>query len=138
MPVLFTLDLAIIGLLLGAIAAAASWRLPRGLNLLRGRSRCPRCDEPLRRRDIVPVLSWFLLGARCRNCRLPVSARYPLIETCCGIAGGVLGAGLSGSWIGLAVVLVGGAALLLAIRRRWASVSSEMTAGEGEGSGAPA
>jgi prepilin signal peptidase PulO-like enzyme (type II secretory pathway) len=119
---IFTLDIAVIGLLIGAIAAAASWRVPRGMNLLKGRSRCPKCDTPLRRRDIVPVLSWFALRGRCHTCRAPVSARYPTIESGFGIAGGLVGAGLVGSWMAGVIVLVLGGLLLWAIQHTAAAV----------------
>ena len=55
-------------------------RLPKGRSLLRPPSSCPRCGARIRWYDNVPVLSWILLRGRCRNCGLPISPRYPVVE----------------------------------------------------------
>ena len=70
---------ALLGLVFGSFASAASWRLPKGLSLL-GRSACPHCQTPLRPGDLLPLLSWLLQRGRCRHCGQAISARYPLIE----------------------------------------------------------
>jgi leader peptidase (prepilin peptidase)/N-methyltransferase len=44
------------------------------------RSRCPSCQAPIAWYDNLPVLSWLLLGARCRHCKAPISPMYPLVE----------------------------------------------------------
>jgi leader peptidase (prepilin peptidase)/N-methyltransferase len=52
-----------------------------GLSSLKpARSFCPHCRAAIAWRDNIPVLSWLLLGRRCRACRAPISARYPLVE----------------------------------------------------------
>lgn len=43
-------------------------------------SRCPKCGQRLRWYDNVPVVSWLVLGGKCRSCRTPISPQYPLIE----------------------------------------------------------
>lgn len=43
-------------------------------------SRCPRCGVRLKIYDNVPILGWMWLRGRCRNCRLPISVRYPIVE----------------------------------------------------------
>jgi leader peptidase (prepilin peptidase)/N-methyltransferase len=48
--------------------------------VVRPRSRCPRCGTSLKPWDNIPVLSWMLLGGKCRSCRLPISPMYPLVE----------------------------------------------------------
>jgi leader peptidase (prepilin peptidase) / N-methyltransferase len=55
------------------------WRLPRQ-QTLGGRSQCPQCDHVLTARDLVPVVSFFVSGRRCRHCRQAVSWRYVVIE----------------------------------------------------------
>ena len=70
--------------LLAAIAAAwARVAHPR-------RSHCPHCGAAIGARDNVPVLSFLLLGGRCRSCRAPIAWRYPLVEA----ANGTMWAGL--------------------------------------------
>jgi leader peptidase (prepilin peptidase) / N-methyltransferase len=68
------------GLLAGSFLNVVAWRLPRGESLLLPGSHCPGCEHPVRPYDNVPVLSWLVLRGRCRDCRAPISARYPLVE----------------------------------------------------------
>jgi len=53
----------------------------------KGRSFCPRCNNTLLARDLVPLVSFGLLGGRCRFCGAKISWRYPIIEA----LGGMLG-----------------------------------------------
>lgn len=71
---------ALAGLAFGSFASALSYRLPRGMDVVSDRSRCPRCQAVLAARDLLPLLSWILAGGRCRHCRAPISWRYPAIE----------------------------------------------------------
>ena len=76
---------AVIGAVFGSFLNVVAYRLPRGESLSRPRSRCPGCLTPVRPYDNVPVLSWLLLRGRCRACREPISARYPLVEAGTGL-----------------------------------------------------
>ncbi len=78
--VFLILGCAFIGLLIGSFLNVVIWRLPRGESLARPPSSCPRCHARIRPRDNVPVVSWLLLGGRCRDCKEPVSIRYPAVE----------------------------------------------------------
>jgi leader peptidase (prepilin peptidase)/N-methyltransferase len=49
------------------------------------RSACPTCKEPIAFYDNVPVLSWLILGGRCRHCKSKISPRYLLIELLTGV-----------------------------------------------------
>ncbi len=68
------------GLLVGSFANVCVHRLPRGRSIVWPASSCPVCSAPIRPSDNVPVLGWLLLGGFCRNCRQPISLRYPLVE----------------------------------------------------------
>ena len=72
--------LAIFGLVVGSFLGAYTFRYPRGISVLRGRSFCPKCKKNLAWHDNIPVLSFLLLKGRCRNCSKSISLRYPLIE----------------------------------------------------------
>ena len=71
---------ALAGLALGSFLNVVIHRLPRGEGIARPGSRCPGCEDADRPCDNVPVLSWLLLRGRCRHCRTPIPARYPLVE----------------------------------------------------------
>jgi len=49
-------------------------------DLIRPRSACPACKAPITALQNIPVISWLLLKGRCASCRVPISARYPLVE----------------------------------------------------------
>ncbi len=70
----------VIGLVVGSFLNVVIWRLPRGENLSKPRSRCPKCNTMIRWFDNIPVLSWLMLGGRCRGCKVRISARYPFVE----------------------------------------------------------
>ena len=69
------------GAIVGSFANVCIHRLPRGASVVQPGSRCPACGAPIAFYDNVPVVSWLVLGGRCRRCRAPISARYPLVET---------------------------------------------------------
>ena len=55
------------------------------LSILHGRSMCPNCRHTLAAKDLVPVLSWLSLKGRCRYCRKPIAAQYPIVELITGL-----------------------------------------------------
>lgn len=73
------------GLLIGSFLNVCIYRFPRDLSIVRPRSFCPECEKPIAWYDNVPLLSYFLLRRRCRHCRAPIPARYPLVEALTGI-----------------------------------------------------
>ncbi|OFZ53102.1 MAG: hypothetical protein A2428_16835 [Bdellovibrionales bacterium RIFOXYC1_FULL_54_43] len=68
------------GLIVGSFLNVVVVRLPQGRSIVRPRSRCPNCDKEIRWWDNIPILSYLLLHGRCRECRTPISIRYPTIE----------------------------------------------------------
>jgi leader peptidase (prepilin peptidase) / N-methyltransferase len=72
--------MATLGALIGSFGNVVVHRWPRGESVVWPRSRCPRCGHELSPLELVPVLSWLALRARCRSCGLPISARYPIVE----------------------------------------------------------
>ena len=106
---------AVVGLVIGSFLNVVAYRAPRGLSLSHPASFCPECRVPIAGRDNVPLVSWLLLGGRCRHCRVRIPFRYPAVEAITGIAF-VVGAlvvrpldGVPGFWI-LAATLVAVAA----------------------------
>ena len=74
-----------LGATIGSFLNVVIYRMPRGLNIVRPRSRCPVCATPVALRDNIPVLSWLLLRGRCRCCAAPISPRYLLVEIAVGL-----------------------------------------------------
>lgn len=70
----------VIGAMTGSFLNVCIYRLPLGRSVIRPRSSCPACGALIRAYDNVPLLSFVLLRGRCRDCRAPVSWRYPAIE----------------------------------------------------------
>src|SRR5262245_5778597 len=75
----------ILGSCLGSFLNVCIYRIPRGMSLLRPRSRCPHCGSAIRARHNVPILGWLALRGRCRGCRDAISPRYPAIELAVGL-----------------------------------------------------
>jgi leader peptidase (prepilin peptidase)/N-methyltransferase len=71
---------AVLGAIFGSFFNVVAYRLPRRESLSRPRSRCPRCETPIKPYDNVPILSWLALRGKCRACGTRISARYPLVE----------------------------------------------------------
>ena len=73
------------GLCLGSFLNVCIHRLPKGESVVRPRSRCPRCGRPIAAYDNVPLVSYLLLGGRCRACRARISPVYPVVEAATGV-----------------------------------------------------
>jgi len=72
------------GLVIGSFLTVVVERVPRQESIVAPRSRCPSCGAQIRSRDNIPVLSYVLLGGRCRSCGTRISPVYPLIELATG------------------------------------------------------
>lgn len=71
---------AVLGLVVGSFLTVCVHRIPLGQSMSRPRSRCPECGRTLGPADLIPVISYTLMGGRCRSCRTPVSPMYPAVE----------------------------------------------------------
>jgi len=79
-----TIIVFILGAAMGSFANVVICRLPRGESIIHPGSRCPSCGASIRWFDNIPILSYFVLRARCRSCGAPISFRYPLVEALTG------------------------------------------------------
>ena len=73
------------GAAMGSFANVLIYRLPMGLSIVSPGSRCPSCSAQIRWFDNIPIVSYFILGGRCRGCRTTISPRYPLVEALSGL-----------------------------------------------------
>ena len=76
------------GLAFGSFINAYVWRSYQSqkkknkdkLSVWNGRSICPECRHTLSAIDLIPIVSWIMLGGKCRYCKKPISIQYPLVE----------------------------------------------------------
>jgi leader peptidase (prepilin peptidase)/N-methyltransferase len=83
---IFASAIFFLGLAFGSFLNVCIYRLPLGLSVVKPRSLCPRCQHPIAFFDNIPLLSWLILGGRCRQCKAAISVRYLFIEL---LTGGV-------------------------------------------------
>ncbi len=104
-----------LGLALGSFANVCIHRLPKDESVVFPRSYCPACNSRVRGWDNIPVVSYILLGGKCRDCKEPISKRYPAIEivTASLIALGFFRFGVS--WEFLIFVVLGPALVIITV-----------------------
>lgn len=71
---------AVLGLCVGSFLNVVIYRVPLGMSIAMPPSHCPKCGERIRWYDNIPVLSYIILGGKCRHCKEPISVRYTLVE----------------------------------------------------------
>jgi leader peptidase (prepilin peptidase)/N-methyltransferase len=72
--------IVLFGLAWGSFLNVVIYRLPRGQSLMWPPSSCPKCRTHLKPYDNIPVLSYLILGGKCRSCGLKISPIYPFVE----------------------------------------------------------
>jgi leader peptidase (prepilin peptidase)/N-methyltransferase len=70
----------IFGALVGSFLNVCIIRLPKGESIIIPGSHCPQCNHPIKFYDNIPLISYLLLGGKCRYCKRSISAQYPLVE----------------------------------------------------------
>lgn len=75
----------IFGLIIGSFLNVVIYRLPKGESVVYKPSHCVECETKLMARDLVPILSYLMLGGKCRYCNTKISLRYPVIEFITGV-----------------------------------------------------
>jgi leader peptidase (prepilin peptidase)/N-methyltransferase len=78
--IILTLYFLILGLLIGSFLNVIIYRLPAGKSIISPPSHCPECGTRLKVIDLIPVLSFFSTGGKCRYCNTKISIQYPLVE----------------------------------------------------------
>ena len=97
--VVFCLWSVLFGACIGSFLNVFVYRFPRRKSLVHPPSHCPRCGHLIRWYDNVPVFGWIKLRGKCRDCRLPISVRYPCVEGFCGILFGSIFVLLDQLWV---------------------------------------
>ncbi|HEY0427895.1 MAG TPA: prepilin peptidase [Pyrinomonadaceae bacterium] len=70
----------LLGACIGSFLNVIIHRIPNEESIVFPNSACPKCKNPIKPYDNIPVLSWLILGGKCRNCKNAISPRYPAVE----------------------------------------------------------
>jgi leader peptidase (prepilin peptidase) / N-methyltransferase len=73
------------GLIIGSFLNVCILRIPSGKSIVMPSSACPKCGHLIRPYDNIPVLSYLILGGKCRGCKTKISPMYPLVEFLTGL-----------------------------------------------------
>ncbi|MBR7008558.1 MAG: prepilin peptidase [Ruminococcus sp.] len=73
------------GVCVGSFLNVCIYRLPKNEGLIKRNSHCMTCGEEIKRRDLIPIISWCLLRGKCRNCGAKISPRYTVVEALNGV-----------------------------------------------------
>ena len=76
----------ILGSSLGSFARLVAYRVSNGLSIIEPKSHCPECKKILKPYDNIPIISWIILGGKCRICKASIGLFSLLIE----ISGGIV------------------------------------------------
>jgi len=76
----------ILGILIGSFLNVCIYRIPKGETIVYGRSHCMSCQKEIKWYDLIPVISYLILGGKCRYCKEKLSLQYPCIELINGLA----------------------------------------------------
>jgi leader peptidase (prepilin peptidase) / N-methyltransferase len=79
-PALIGTFAALFGLVIGSFLNVCIVRIPERKSIVTPASACPKCGAPIKPWDNIPVVSWLLLGGKCRACKAPISWMYPVVE----------------------------------------------------------
>ncbi|HVA71471.1 MAG TPA: prepilin peptidase [Candidatus Limnocylindrales bacterium] len=82
---LIALFVFVFGLIIGSFLNVCISRLPQGKSVVSPGSRCPKCAKPIKPYDNIPVLSYLILGGKCRACKTRISPIYPAVELLTGL-----------------------------------------------------
>lgn len=75
----------IVGTILGSFYNVVGYRLPMGESILYPSSHCPNCNHKLGPLELIPILSFFIQGRKCKCCHQKISWFYPIFEFGCGL-----------------------------------------------------
>lgn len=79
------LGVFLFGLVIGSFLNVCILRIPADKSIVLPASSCPKCGKAIAPYDNIPVLSWLILGGKCRNCKTKISAMYPAVELLTGL-----------------------------------------------------
>lgn len=85
MDILYMLILFIFGAVMGSFYNVVGYRLPNNMSLSKPGSHCPNCNHGLGFFDLIPILSYIMMGGKCRYCHKKIPLFYPTFELLTGL-----------------------------------------------------
>ena len=70
----------IFGSIWGSFSNVCIRRIPNNTSVIKGRSHCPSCNKLIKWYDNIPLISFLILKARCRDCSTTIDVKYFIIE----------------------------------------------------------
>ena len=70
----------ILGAIWGSFANVCIYRLPNNLGVVVKSSFCPNCKNKIKWFDNIPLVSFFFLKGKCRNCKKTIDQLYIIVE----------------------------------------------------------
>jgi leader peptidase (prepilin peptidase)/N-methyltransferase len=80
MDYLIPIMIFVFGAVIGSFLNVCIYRIPRSKSIVKPNSFCPNCEKPIRFYDNIPIVSYILIGGKCRQCGTKISIRYPFVE----------------------------------------------------------
>jgi leader peptidase (prepilin peptidase)/N-methyltransferase len=140
-PTIFLVVVTLLGLIVGSFLNVVIYRLPtiikrqwsrecrewlsvddeatneasRPFNLVTPRSECPKCGHKITVIENIPIISYFILGGKCSECRAPISIQYPLVEALSAIGSWLVAWHFGYSWQTAAALLLTWALIALSV-----------------------
>lgn len=74
-----------LGMCIGSFLNVCIYRIPNDLSIISPPSTCPKCETGIKWYDNIPLISYLILGGRCRKCKTRISLRYPMVEVLTGL-----------------------------------------------------
>ena len=72
--------IGLMGAIMGSFVGALTWRIHKNMDFVRGRSECEHCHHKLGTADLIPIISWLVLGGRCRYCQRKIGVLAVALE----------------------------------------------------------
>lgn len=78
--ILYAIFSFIFGAVFASFAGVVAYRMPKGISIVKPNSYCPNCKKSIKGIDNIPILSWILLGGKCRSCKEEIGVFSLLCE----------------------------------------------------------
>lgn len=85
MDFLVILIVLLFGLCIGSFINVCIYRIPAEKSIVSPGSSCPKCGVKIKAVNLIPVISYIFLRAKCPDCGQPISIKYPLVEMLTGL-----------------------------------------------------